>query len=47
MDPVTLLVSYYMQAETMGIYKYEEFEKGFINLGCNSIEELKKKMPLI
>lgn len=28
MDPVTLLISKYMNAETMGFYTYEEFETG-------------------
>lgn len=36
MDPVTLLVSMYMKAETMGFYTYQEFEHGLKALGCST-----------
>jgi hypothetical protein len=33
MDIVTLLISKYMGAKTMGVYSQEEFETGFKALG--------------
>lgn len=45
MNPVTLVISRHMSAETMGIYTFEEFEKGFKALGVQSIAELKSKLP--
>lgn len=45
MDPLALVISKYMNAETMGKYSYSEFETGFKNLNVNSIEEFKKKLP--
>ena len=45
MDPVTLLISKYMGAETMGFYTWEEFESGFKALGANSIEDVRNKLP--
>lgn len=44
-DPVTLLISYYMSAQTMGFYTLEEFQKGMTKLAVSSVEELKKKLP--
>lgn len=44
-DTVTLLISFYMNASTMGIYTLEEFTRGLTKLGVSSIEELKKKLP--
>lgn len=44
-DPVTLVISYYMGAKTMGVYAQEEFVQGLTKLGCDSIESLKKKLP--
>ena len=44
-DPVTLLISKYMQAKTMGFYTWEEFECGFKSLGAQSIAEFKQKLP--
>ena len=44
MDPVTLVISKYMQAECMGVYTFEEFERGFKALGVTSIQELKNKL---
>ena len=41
MDLVTLQLSKYMQAETMGVYTQQEFETGFRALGVTSISELK------
>eukprot|EP00347_Sterkiella_histriomuscorum_P007128 403350156 len=43
-DPVTLVISYYMQAQTMGFYTQEEFINGMTKLGCDSIESLRKKI---
>ena len=45
MDVLTLLISQYMQAETMGVYQYGEFEMLFKSLGIQSMEELKMKLP--
>lgn len=45
MDPLALVISKYMNAETMGKYSYSEFETGFKNLNVNSIDEFKKKLP--
>jgi hypothetical protein len=47
MDPVTLQLSKYMQANTMGVYTLDEFETGFRALGVSSISELKKKLPTL
>ena len=45
MDMVTLVISKHMNAETMGEYTFEEFDKGFKELGCQSISDLKNKLP--
>jgi hypothetical protein len=45
MDPVTLLVSRYMKAETMGFYTQQEFETGMKALNCSTTQELKHMMP--
>lgn len=45
MDPVTLLISMYMQAKTMGFYTYEEFEHGMKALNSSTGAELKKQLP--
>jgi hypothetical protein len=29
----------------MGTYTWDEFKKGFNDLGVNTVEELKKKLP--
>jgi hypothetical protein len=42
MDPVTLVISYHMEAKNMGEYTQTEFVTGFTSLGCNSISDLKK-----
>jgi DCN1-like protein 1/2 len=42
MDPVTLLISMYMKASTMGFYTYEEYECGMKSLNSNTASELKK-----
>lgn len=44
-DIITLLLSYYMGATTMGTYSFEEFNTGLTKLGVGSVEELKKKIP--
>lgn len=44
-DSVTLVISKYMNAETIGIYTKDEFERGFREMGCRNIEELKKMVP--
>lgn len=44
-DTVTLVISYYMNAETMGVYTLEEFVRGMTKLNANTLEELKKKLP--
>lgn len=43
MDPVTLVISYQMSAETMGEYTFSEFKKGFESVGCASVSDLKGK----
>ena len=45
MDPVILIISYYFKAETMGIYKKEEFIQGMTDLGCDSINKLRDRIP--
>ena len=45
MDPVTLVISYYFKAETMGVFKKEEFLQGMQALGCESIQQLQKALP--
>jgi hypothetical protein len=43
-DPVTLVISFYMDAKEMGIYKEEEFAKGFNDLGCKTIADMKNQL---
>lgn len=45
MDPVTLVISYYMEAKNMGEYTLSEFTKGFTQLQCNSIADLVYQIP--
>lgn len=45
MDIITLLISKYMNAETMGIYTFEELDNGFKALGVTSMDELRKRVP--
>lgn len=44
-DIVCLLISSYMQAETMGEYKKPEFVKGCEVLGCDDINTWKAVLP--
>ena len=44
-DPVTLVISYYMGAQTMGVYTQQEFVQGLTKLQCENLEALKKKLP--
>ena len=44
MDVITLHISKYMKAETMGVYSFAEFECGFKTLGCQTISDLKAKL---
>lgn len=44
MDPVTLVISFYMQAKTMGEYTKAEFKRGFEEMGCSSVSDLKRKL---
>lgn len=41
-SPLTLLISKYMDAKTMGFYTYEEFSNGFNNLRCGTVQEMRK-----
>lgn len=43
-DPVTLVLSLKMGAETMGQYTKEEFTRGMLALDCDSIDKLKNKL---
>lgn len=44
-DPVALVISYYMGAQSMGTYSQQEFVQGLTKLQCDSLEALKKKVP--
>ncbi|CDW86113.1 UNKNOWN [Stylonychia lemnae] len=46
-DPVVFLISYYMDAKTMGFYTLEEFQTGMMKLGVSSIDDLRKKLPAL
>lgn len=43
-DPVTLVLSLKMGAESMGRYTKQEFTRGMTALGCDSIAKLKSKI---
>ena len=43
MDPVTLVISFYMQAEEMGTYKQKEFCEGLIAMGCETVPQLRSR----
>ena len=45
MDPVTLVISYYMEAKNMGEYTSSEFVKGFSKMECNSLPDLVHIIP--
>jgi DCN1-like protein 1/2 len=40
-----LVISYYMNAQTMCEYNKEEFTSGMLKLSCDSLAKLKKKLP--
>ena len=44
-DPVTLLISFYMQAQNQGVYTLEEFTKGCNRVGADSIAKWYKVIP--
>ena len=44
-DTVSLLISYYMGAKTMGVYTKEEFTSGMVKLGVSTIDDLRMKLP--
>jgi DCN1-like protein 1/2 len=46
-DPVTLVLSLKMDAETMGKYTKEEFTRGMMDLECDSVAKLKAKMDAL
>lgn len=41
-SPLTLLISKYMEAKTMGFYTFDEFQTGFNNMRSGSIQDLRK-----
>jgi len=47
MDPVTLVISYYMGAKNMGEYSKSEFKQGFQALNWSSLAELKSKISTL
>ena len=46
-DPVILVISKYFNAQVMGIYRKEEFIQGMTTLGCDSMEKLRAKIPIL
>ena len=46
-DPVILVISKYFNASTMGIYKKEEFVSGMTSLGCDTMDKLRSKIPIL
>lgn len=47
MDPVTLVLSMKMNADTMGQYTKEEFHRGMRVMGSDDIDKLKAKIPAL
>lgn len=47
MDPVILVISKYFNAETMGIYKKQEFIEGMQRLNVGSVQDLRAKLPVL
>lgn len=47
MDSVILVFSKHLKAETMGIYSKAEFVNGMQVLGCDSIDQLRAKLPAL
>ncbi|TMW57084.1 hypothetical protein Poli38472_003009 [Pythium oligandrum] len=46
-DPVVLVLSWYMEAETMCVYTRSEFLRGFEKLQCTSLDEMKRQLPFL
>jgi DCN1-like protein 1/2 len=44
-DLVVLVLSYHLDAQSMGEYSQSEFESGMESLGVDSLEKLKNKLP--
>lgn len=44
-DVAMLVLSWHMNAEMMSEFKKEEFVEGLTQLGCDSIEKLRKRLP--
>jgi DCN1-like protein 1/2 len=46
-DPCMLVLSFHMNAKTMGEYSKDEFIAGMKALSCHSMDDLKAKVPLL
>lgn len=46
-DPVMLVLSYVMEAETMCVFSRAEFVRGFQKLHCRTLQDLKDQLPLL
>ncbi len=46
-DPVILVLSWYMEAETMCTYTREEFRRGMTKLDCETTNDLHKTLPML
>lgn len=46
-DVALLVLAEYMEAETMGEITEQQFEKGLIKLGVNSVDSIKAKLPAL
>ncbi|KAI9993617.1 hypothetical protein PInf_015902 [Phytophthora infestans] len=46
-DPVMLALSCAMESATMGVYTRSEFHRGMHKLDCQSIEDLRAKLPVL
>ena len=44
-DPVTLLISFYMQAKAQGVYTLEEFSRGCNRASADSLDKWYKVIP--
>jgi len=47
LDPVTLVISYYFKAVTMGMYTKPEFCNGMAELKCETMAELKSQLKTL
>eukprot|EP01016_Furgasonia_blochmanni_P008400 TRINITY_DN133_c0_g1_i1.p2 TRINITY_DN133_c0_g1~~TRINITY_DN133_c0_g1_i1.p2 ORF type:complete len:183 (-),score=49.20 TRINITY_DN133_c0_g1_i1:180-728(-) len=47
MDPVTLVISYHMNAAVMGTFTKEEFVNGFAKMRCETMDDLRKMLPTL